>query len=398
MIRHLFLAAFAACAVVPALAQTSTTEEKVEYSTDKYKVETNRFWSNWFVSVGGGAQVYFGDHDKQADFGDRLAPALDVFVGKWFTPGIGLRLGYSGLSVKGATQKGALSHSTGEDVPGKGGNGYWLEKQKFNMGNFHADVMFNFSNLLCGYNPKRVWNSTPYVGLGWARVWESPSAKEVSANIGWLNSFRLCDALDLNVDVRGMFVNDRFDNEGGGRFGEGSLSATIGLAYKFKTRGWGRSKTVYRTTYNYGDLESMRQKMNEMSAENERLKKAIAENNQRDARTSVKKIAAANLVTFKIDKAKLSNEARANLGLLAQIIKESDPDAIYTITGYADAGTGSSKGNERLSKKRAENVYNCLVNEFGVNEKQLRIDYKGGVENMFYNDPRLSRAVITRGE
>lgn len=38
------------------------------------------------------------------------------------------------------------------------------------------------------------------------------------------------------------------------------------------------------------------------------------------------------------------------------------------------------------------------MNEFDVSEKQLRIDYKGGVENMFYNDPRLSRAVITRGE
>lgn len=400
MIRKLFLATLCACAVVPVLAQTSTTEEKVEYSADKYKVETNRFWSNWFISAGGGAQVYFGDHDRQCDFGDRIAPALDVMVGKWFTPGIGLRLGYSGLKIKGATKHPGdknedSAHGTGVDVDG-GGAPHWLEKQKFNMGNFHADVLFNFSNLFCGYNPARVWNSSPYIGLGWARVWQSPSAKEVSANIGWLNSFRLCDALDLNLDVRGMFVNDRFDGEGGGRFGEGNLSATIGLTYKFKERGWGRSKTVYR--YDYGDLESMRQKLNEMSAENERLKKALAENDQREARTIVKKIAAANLVTFQINKTKLSNEARANLGLLAQIIKEGDPDAVYTITGYADAGTGNSRGNERLSKERAENVYDCLVKEFGVKDKQLRIDYKGGVDNMFYNDPRLSRAVITRGE
>ena len=39
-----------------------------------------------------------------------------------------------------------------------------------------------------------------------------------------------------------------------------------------------------------------------------------------------------------------------------------------------------------------------LKNYYAISEKQLRIDYKGGVENMFYNDPRLSRAVITRGE
>ena len=51
--------------------------------------------------------------------------------------------------------------------------------------------------------------------------------------------------------------------------------------------------------------------------------------------------------------------------------------------------------NERLSKERAEAVYDCLVNEFGVSGSQLRVDHKGGVGNMFYDDPRLSRAVIT---
>lgn len=56
------------------------------------------------------------------------------------------------------------------------------------------------------------------------------------------------------------------------------------------------------------------------------------------------------------------------------------------------------RDNEKLSKERAHAVYDCLVKEFGVKESQLRIDYKGGVENMFYNDPRLSRAVITRSE
>lgn len=83
---------------------------------------------------------------------------------------------------------------------------------------------------------------------------------------------------------------------------------------------------------------------------------------------------------------------------MAEVIKKSDANTVYTITGYADKGTGSKKINERLSKERAQAVYDCLVKEFGVSESQLRIDYKGGVDNMFYDDPRLSRAVITRGE
>lgn len=399
--KKLILSMVLAAGISPLPAQTSAdTEEVVEYSDNKYKVETNTFWHNWFISVGAGGQVYFGDHDKQADFSDRLAPALDITVGKWFTPGIGVRLMYSGLQQRGATKHPGdpnedSAHATGDPVKG-GGAPHFLETQKFNMGNFHADVMFNFSNLFFGYNPKRVWNCSPYAGLGWARVWESPSAKEVSANAGILNSFRLCDALDLNLDVRGMFVNDRFDGEGGGEFGEGMLSATIGLTYKFKQRGWSRSKTVVR--YDNAALNAMREKLNEMSAENERLKRALADGDKREAQTIVKKMAAANLVTFKIGKSKLSNEARANLGMLAEVIKQGDKNVVYTITGYADAGTGSKATNERLSKARAQAVYDCLVKEFGVSQSQLRIDYKGGVDNMFYDDPRLSRAVITRGE
>ena len=106
--------------------------------------------------------------------------------------------------------------------------------------------------------------------------------------------------------------------------------------------------------------------------------------------------ASANLVTFQIGKATLSNEARANLGMMAEAIKSGDKSVVYTITGYADAGTGSKRINERLSKRRAEAVRDCLVKEFGVSESQLRVDHKGGVDNMFYDDPRLSRAVITK--
>lgn len=378
-----------------AAAQTDTSAtEVVEYSADKYKVETNHFWDNWFLSAGAGAQVYFGDHDKQVKFGNRLAPAFDVAVGKWFTPGIGVRLVYSGIQVKGATQNGA--HSTGEEVPGKGGHGYWLDKQKFSLSNLHFDAMFNLSNLICGYNEKRVWNVSPYIGLGWAHVGRSPKMDALSANFGVLNSWRLCDALNLNLDVRGMITHDNMDGEDGGRFGEGMVTATVGLAYRFKTRGWDRSKTV--TRYNDAELEAMRQRLNELSEENQRLRDAMAQGNDKDAQTIVKNIASANLVTFRIGKSRLSNEARANLGMMAEVIRQGDRSAVYTITGYADKGTGSAALNQRLSKARAEAVYNCLTKEFGVDKNQLRIDYKGGVDNMFYNDPRLSRAVITRAQ
>ena len=219
----------------PVLENEGNSTETVEYSTDKYKVETNKFWSNWFITAGGGVQLYFGDHDKQVDFGKRLSPAVDISVGKWFTPGIGVRFAYSGLWYKGATQNGI--HSTGEEVPGKGGYGYWLDKQKFNYFSFRGDVMFNLTNLFCGYKEDRVYNCSPYVGIGVIHTSDAPKETSVTGHFGILNTFRLNSALDFNVDLRSTFLSDDFDGEPGGR-GEGMLSATIGFTYKFKARGW----------------------------------------------------------------------------------------------------------------------------------------------------------------
>lgn len=395
MMKKSILAAFALAAVAaPVCAQTEqagTMEETIEYSEDKYKVETNHFWDNWFVTVGAGGGLFVGDHDRQIGLGKRISPALDIEVGKWFTPGVGLRLGYNGLSAKGATRW-STAHSTGKDVPGWNGG---MDYSKFKYFNLHADVLLNFSNLFCGYNEKRIWNSSPYLSVGWMRTWEAPTVGNITMSVGWLNTFRLNKALDLNLDLRGALVDDAMDGEIGGAKFDGMLTATVGLTYKFKQRGWSRSKTVTRT--NMGEINALRDQLNRANEENARLRNAIDESN-REPKQAVKKTVASNLIIFRIGSAKLSKEARANLGLLAEAIKSSDPNAVYTITGYADAGTGSKKTNERLSKERAEAVRDCLVNEYGVSDSRLRIDYKGGVSNMFYDDPRLSRAVITRGE
>lgn len=369
----------------------ATNDEKVD-SMDKYKVETNSFWSNWYLSAAGGTQMYFGDHNRQMSFGDRLSPALDLSLGKWFTPGIGVRLMYSGLSINGVTQNGA--HSTGEVYDAS----KWLEKQEFNFMNFHGDVLFNLSNMLCGYNEKRIWSCSPYVGLGWIITRNTPRTRGANANLGIMNSFRLTSAFDINLDVRGTLLKDDFDGEVSGRKEEGLLGATIGFTYKFKQRGWNRGKTIIK--YDNAALDEMRERLNKMSEENAKLQKALDKGNYKEAEIIIQKIevAAPNLITFQIGKSELSNENRVNLGFLAKVIKSADPDAVYTITGYADSGTGSKALNERLSDERAKAVYNCLVNEYGIQASRLRTDHKGGVDNMFYNDPRLSRAVITRNE
>ena len=46
-------------------AQNDSSTTTIVENTDKYKVETNRFWSNWFISVGGGAKYILGIMTKK---------------------------------------------------------------------------------------------------------------------------------------------------------------------------------------------------------------------------------------------------------------------------------------------------------------------------------------------
>ena len=104
--------------------------------------ETNRFFDNIFVGVAGGVNLYFGENDSEGKFGKRLAPALDIHAGKWFTPSIGARVGYAGLQAKGWT--------TANSIYAKGADGN-LFKEKFGVMYLHADAMWNLSNALNGY-------------------------------------------------------------------------------------------------------------------------------------------------------------------------------------------------------------------------------------------------------
>lgn len=389
----MFLAALFMGASIAASAQTieTVTETKTVRDSVIHQTEPQGFWSNTFISVGGGVQMLFGDHDKQMEFIDRTSPAIDIAFGKWISPEVGVRLMYSGWSLNGATQDATLG-----DTPlgNKPWHGYWLYEQKVKFFNLHGEVMFNLTNMLGGYKPNRVWNCSPYIGLGLLRAYNGHTTSEIAANLGIHNAFRLTDALDLNLDIRGTLVNDDFDGERGGRSEEGILSATVGLTYKFKPRGW-KEKVI--TIYDETELERLRAQMNELNAEYERMKKVQTDTIETvTTEILLKEVVAPCMVIFPINKSELSQDARVNLGMFAENVKKADKEIVYTITGYADAATGNQYINEKLSKDRATAVYRCLVDEFGLNESQLKIDYKGGVENMFYDNPENSRTVIIR--
>lgn len=149
-------------------------------------VVTNSFFSNWFVSAGVAGSSFFGNDEPKGTSGSpfnsfRNNVGFSVATGKWFTPGIGLRLKFNGLWGKGLVGEQAIEDS-------------------FKYLALQTQILFNFSNLFKGYNPTRLYNLIPYAGYGLMRN-ISYNDNTVGVSFGLLNTFRLSDKVLLNIDL-----------------------------------------------------------------------------------------------------------------------------------------------------------------------------------------------------
>ena len=388
--KKVFLVLLVSFIGVCAFAQDETV---IEVQGQKGPYVTNGFWDNWFLSAGGGAQIYFGQSDTYGDFGKRLAPALDVSIGKWITPSVGVRFQYSGLKAKGWTF-GELPYSEGT----ADAKGYF--KEKFNTMNLHADFLSNISNAIGGERVDRFWNVSPYVGLGLARSSGNGSDKnELAVTVGILHNWRLSDALDMNIEMKSMFVNQRFAFTQGSKGVNALGSLTVGLTYKFNKRGFQRASDLVviedNTQYveQIAALEGMLAKAEQRRLQlMQQLESRDAELNEERSEETPIPVLPDLAIFFEIGKANITEKSMVNIGYLADIIKQF-PEKRYVLFASADKETGTPDFNMKLSQKRGDAVYKALVEKYGVNPQQLRVQAVGSTQQKF-DGAQLNRVVV----
>ena len=98
-------------------------------------------------------------------------------------------------------------------------------------------------------------------------------------------------------------------------------------------------------------------------------------------------------INFEVDRWEISNKEKVNLNAIADVMK-SIPGARFLVCGYADMQTATPSHNLMLSEKRSKAVFDYLVDVCGVDPAALILDYKGGVDYMFYEEKELSRCVM----
>ena len=364
--------------------------------------QTNRFGDNWFIGVGGGINVLWSEGYDNL----KISPSIDANFGKWFTPSVGMRVGYQGFYTQ-----------IWSDTPSLLGPSLDTEKDMYlqNMGYMyvHGDFLWNMSNAFSGYKETRFWNLVPYLHAGFFRTYGQNDVdfydNEFAMGAGLLHNLRLADRLDLIIDMRATVVNGRVHQASGVAV---LPSVTAGLAVDIGWPNFVRTSTVIeaveianleRTAILETAIAALETANASLAANNESLTKknasltkkvnALENRPQFDVQTFFENMSPA-YVYFNIGQTTLDKKQMQQLDFIAKNLlttADQETNILITVLGSADANTGTQKWNQHLSEARAKYIFDILTTKYGISPERLTMKAEV-VKNAAV--PELSRAVI----
>ena len=223
--------------------------------------EAANWGRNWFIEIKGGASAFLGSPIGCGDVFDRITPALQVGVGKWFTPAIGGRVGFQGLTFKNAEFK----------------------SMKYQL--YHADLMYNLtSGLRQNEYGLSLWDIVPYVGVGMIHNadWSDPcscgsgsdGSRPFAFTYGLEIGYRIGNRVKLVAGVSGLTTAQNFDNMGSSiKFKDNMLAVSAGLSITLGKAGW---KRVVDATPYIEQNAYLKDYISYMKDENIRLQKKMS--------------------------------------------------------------------------------------------------------------------------
>lgn len=365
------------CLMLAGVLSVSAQEAKTEYVHNPY----------WYIQVQGGAQYTLGE----IDFKDLISPNVQVSLGRQFTPIFGARLSVNAWQSRvGAEYASTPTYVVGEGTvtpglvtPGGTVKGKWMYVAP------GIDFTVNLSNVICGYNPNRIFNVSAFIGgganIGWGydkeSNWENyglianHAAKgNPSFEYAWTGTkvrgygraglaadFRVSEAVSLGLEVNANTLSDHYNGKNASNW-DWYFNALAGIKINL-----GKTHTT-RTIEAPKPVERVVEKVVEKIIEKpcppvEAPKPVVKEPFRRD-------------VFFSINKTAVTKQEQVKVKEVADYLK-ANPDATVEVTGYADRGTGNPRINSRLSEQRAKSVFNMLTKQYKIAASRIKVDFKG---------------------
>jgi len=334
-------------------------------------------WKSYsYVEAQGGVQLTSTD----APMDKLITPTAALSFGHYFTPVVGAR-----LHVNAWQSKSGFSN---------------LEQYyKWKYITPDLDLMINLSNLFCK-NTNHALNVILLGGIGLNYAWDNDELKalnlpatatplawdknRLSHNLraGLRLETNMSKPIGLSLEVNANSLDDRFNSKTNDQ-DDWMFTAMLGLNFRF---GYKKAEPVYITRIDtvYDQVEVDEPEMIKVKEQRPVTK---------EEKKSIKETIFFELAKSDADKAEGTEQA---IQKVAELMKTSD-DAKFTITGYADKGTGTPSINKMYAKKRADDVTDKLVNKHGIDASRLTTDSKGDTVQPFAENDK-NRCVIITGE
>ena len=361
--KKLILSALMLTATMAGYAQDNAAQNEQQGTTEFV------FEPHWFFQAQIGGQYTIGE----CDFGKLLSPNVQIGIGRQFTPVVGARLALKAWQGKMGYEK---SIKTPE------------ESYKFTYFNPSLDVMFNLSNI-GSFNPNRAVDFGLLAGIGlnirskmdegkydalnsylqnssynpngnYVPLYENKGATLLNGKAGAFLDFRLSDAIKLGFEATYNLTSSKYNlkNEGG-KDGSGTdsyVNLVVGI------------KVALGKTYSTRFIPAPKPQIEYVEKIVEKIVEVekpapVVEPLRRD-------------IFFEINKTIIRNSESQKVKDIADYLN-AHPTAKVMITGYADAGTGNDRINDRLAKGRADVVVKALKEQYGIAESRISFDSKG---------------------
>ena len=331
------------------------------------------FNPHWYVQIQPlGIQHTLGE----IDFADLNSYNVQAALGRQFTSVVGARLAVNAWQSK-----------AGSKIDG------YTYKWDWKYVAPSVDVTFNLSNLFCGFNPNRVFNFGIFGGIGANIGFDNDKAADAKAAIkgnypsapnyyfwddadnlaylwsgtkvrlfgqaGITGDFKISDAVSVGLEVSANTLNDKYNSKKAGNW-DWYFNALAGVKINLGTTYTTREIPVPEPEIRY--VEKIVEKIVEKPAPAAAAVVTV-EPLRRD-------------VFFLINKTNIRPSEAQKVKDIADYLNEH-PTAKVMVTGYADAGTGNNRINDRLAAGRADAVVKSLKKDYGIAESRISYDSKG---------------------
>ena len=397
--------AILSCLMLLAGLTASAQEQK---GTTEYVFEPH-----WYVNIQPlGIQYTLGE----VDFGDLLSYNIQAAAGYEFNKVIGARLAINAWQSKAGLK---FYPNTGDNsLDALKGDYKW----KWNYIAPTVDITFNLSNLISGVNPKRVFSVGAFAGIGANIAWGNSEAADVNRTLkpalgyaynvyahnatdptlpgtptivrvegqdplaylwdgtktrlvlqaGLTGDIKINDKLAVTLEVSANTLNDKYNSKKAKNW-DWYFNALAGLKINFGPTYSTKFIPAPEPEIRY--VEKIVEKVVEVPAA-----PVAVEPIRRD-------------IFFLINKAVIRDTEASKVNDIVAYLNENK-DAKVQVTGYADAGTGNDKINDRLAAQRADAVVKALK-DAGIAADRITFDSKGArVQPFADNDSNRVSIVI----